>query len=316
MRIFGARAKPMPRFAVYVAESGTLPGSKLRLLAKPMTRRERMVSKAGLQLFTRKLQIRSALPDRERQLIGRLPSETMAHSARRPIYGPGLAPKDRLQFITKGIAGRYAITRGGARQLTALYFPGDAIDLQRMLLPGRRSGVYALARCEVESVLSRDFEAILAGSPAIARAVHDDLAVDAAILEEWLVNVGRRDARSRVAHLLCEIVARLTQAGLFDGHSGALPLTQEHLADALGLTPVHVNRVLRGLREEGMATFRDRRLQIHDWKRLQETGQFRSGYLYLGGPGQGTWESNGARSRREVHHPCTGRAGGQALAAQ
>jgi CRP-like cAMP-binding protein len=275
-----------------------------------------MVPKAGFYLFTRKLQIRSAIPDRERHLIERLPSETTAHSARRPIYGPGLAPRGRLQFITRGIAGRYAITRGGARQLTALYFPGDAIDLQRMLLPGRSAGVYALARCEVESVLARDFEAILTRSPAIARAVHEDLAVDASILEEWLVNVGRRDARSRVAHLLCEIVARLTQAGLFDGHSGALPLTQEHLADALGLTPVHVNRVLRGLREEGTATFRDRRLQIHDWERLREIGQFRPGYLYLGGLDKGSWEPNGVRNRRAAHHSCAGRAGGQAIAAQ
>jgi CRP-like cAMP-binding protein len=107
-----------------------------------------------------------------------------------------------------------------------------------------------------------------------------DTLIDASIFREWVVNVGRRNSRARVAHLLCEFSLRMEAAGLASNHHYELPMTQEQLADAVGLTSVHVNRVLKQLGEEGLIS-RDRRsIVIEDWKRLRETGDFNERYLH------------------------------------
>jgi CRP-like cAMP-binding protein len=104
--------------------------------------------------------------------------------------------------------------------------------------------------------------------------------IDASIFREWVVNVGRRDSRARVAHLLCEFSLRLEAAGLARNHRYELPMTQEQLADAVGLTAVHVNRVLKQLGEDGLIT-RDRRtITIEDWQRLRDVGDFNERYLH------------------------------------
>ena len=107
-----------------------------------------------------------------------------------------------------------------------------------------------------------------------------DTLVDGSIFREWVVNVGRRDARARVAHILCEFSLRLEAAGLAKGHRYELPMTQEQLADAVGLTSVHVNRVLKRLGEDGLIR-RDRRtIVIEDWKRMRDVGDFNERYLH------------------------------------
>jgi CRP-like cAMP-binding protein len=118
--------------------------------------------------------------------------------------------------------------------------------------------------------------------PAVAHAMWIDTLVDASIFREWIANIGRRDARTRVAHLLCEFAVRLRVAGLGGDAYYELPMTQEQLADATGLTSVHVNRTLKGLEREGLIERANpRAIWIGDWRRLAEAGDFDTNYLHL-----------------------------------
>jgi CRP-like cAMP-binding protein len=126
-------------------------------------------------------------------------------------------------------------------------------------------------------------EELALSRPGIARALWIDSLIDASIFREWVVNVGRRDSRARVAHILCEFSLRLEAAGLANNHHYELPMTQEQLADAVGLTSVHVNRVLKQLGEEGLIR-RDRRsITIEDWERMRAAGDFNERYLHHDG---------------------------------
>jgi hypothetical protein len=118
--------------------------------------------------------------------------------------------------------------------------------------------------------------------------------VEGAVVREWVVNIGRRDAYERVAHLLCELHARLDAIGMTDGYRYELPLTQTDLADSVGVSTVHVNRVLQKLRHEGLISFGGKSVTIHDWDRLREVGDFSPNYLHLGEKSEAS-----ASSRRE-----------------
>jgi CRP-like cAMP-binding protein len=129
-------------------------------------------------------------------------------------------------------------------------------------------------------------QAILAlteSRPALARALWFDTLVEGAIFREWVVNVGRRNARTRIAHLLCELAVRLQDSA--DPKEGyALPITQEQLADATGMTPVHTNRTIQALRKEGLISLSGGRLVVHDWRALKAAGEFTEVYLHRFGP--------------------------------
>jgi CRP-like cAMP-binding protein len=121
---------------------------------------------------------------------------------------------------------------------------------------------------------------LLSDRPNVRRAVWLDTLIDSSIFREWVVNVGRRDAKERIAHLLCELAARLKSSGAKDGHMYDFPLTQEQIADATGLTAVHTNRTLQALRREGLISLSSSRLEILDWERLAEVGDFNERYLH------------------------------------
>ena len=116
--------------------------------------------------------------------------------------------------------------------------------------------------------------------PRLGQAMWRDTMVDSAVFREWVVNIGRRNARARIAHLLCELAIRLDSKAE-DGRAYYLPLTQEHIADATGLTSVHTNPTIQGLRREGLISLASGRLVVHDWNALRSIGDFSELYLYL-----------------------------------
>ena len=116
--------------------------------------------------------------------------------------------------------------------------------------------------------------------PALARALWRDTLIDISVAREWLLSVGRRDARQRVAHIMCEMAVRTEAAGLREGSKYLWPLTQEELGDAAGLTAVHVNRTVQRLRREGLVGVSYGEVRIVDWPGLQAAGDFRAGYLH------------------------------------
>lgn len=187
-------------------------------------------------------------------------------------------------FLLSGFAFRQKLTSEGARQICSLHIPGDALDLQTLYLDVADHNVQALTRAEVLFVPQDQIKALISANPRIAQAIIVDILIATSIMREWLLNVGRRDARTRLAHLLCEFAVRMDAHELSDGDGYELPMTQEQLGDALGLTSVHVNRTLKALEREGALTRRGRRVQFTDWERMRRIADFSALYLYLDQP--------------------------------
>ena len=232
--------------------------------------------------MVRRLESRSPLGEGDREaLLG------LQHVVRKVAPGAHLVrdgePPEQCALLLSGFAYRYKITGDGARQIVSLHIAGEFVDLQNNFLAVADHSVQTLTEAEVAFVPLQAIRDMTFAHPAIARALWIDTLVDASIFREWVVNVGRRDSRARVAHILCEFSLRLEAAGFARDHHYELPMTQEQLADAVGLTSVHVNRVLRQLGELGLIS-RDRRsITIEDWQRLREVGDFNERYLHHNG---------------------------------
>jgi CRP-like cAMP-binding protein len=184
-------------------------------------------------------------------------------------------------LVVKGFAMRHKIVGDGGRQVINIHMAGDMVDLQNALLAVADHNVQALTPM-VAAFIPRDALVELAFSrPMVGRALWLETLVEGSISREWIANVGRRDARTRVAHLLCEFAMRLEAVGLGEQCDYELPMTQEQIADTVGLTTVHVNRTLKTLAEEGLITRSKRSVVINDWKRMSDTGDFNPVYLHL-----------------------------------
>lgn len=188
---------------------------------------------------------------------------------------------DRIHILLDGWAARVKILENGSRQIPSLMLPGDICDIDALQLERNNCGVVAITRCSV-AIFSRDaMTALFDAHRGLRNAVYRMMAVDNAIATQWAVCLGRRSARERLAHMLCELHARLEAIGEARGGSYTLPLTQEELADLLGLTAVHVNRTLQGLRADGVIQLRDHRLTIPDAAELARVAGFDPSYLHL-----------------------------------
>lgn len=187
---------------------------------------------------------------------------------------------DRCAVLVSGYAFRHKLTGDGNRQILSLHIPGDALDFQNMFLSESDHNVQMLTRGQVAEVPRPALEEIVLNRPAVGRAVLIHTLVEASIFREWVVNVGRRDARSRIAHLLCEFAYRISTQGLGPKSVYELPITQEQLADATGLTAVHVNRVLKGLQADGLIDRNRRIVSFPDWLRLRDVADFNPRYLH------------------------------------
>lgn len=232
---------------------------------------------SNLQLFLDRLTTRSVLSREERRAILQLPVWTGQIAANHDFVRVG-ERVDHCALIVHGMMGRFGQTADGHRQITALHVPGDMADLHSVIRPIGTSAIQAISTTTVLRISHADLRRVAARFPAVAEAFWRDCMVDAAVLSQWVVNVGRRDAQTRMSHLLCEMAVR---SG--DDRTPLLrylfPLTQAHLADATGLTSVHVNRTLKTLREDGLVIVRAREVQILDWERLAERGEFDAAYL-------------------------------------
>lgn len=187
---------------------------------------------------------------------------------------------DKCALLMTGFAFRHKLTGAGTRQIIAIHVPGDLLDMQNLFLDYADHNVQMLSRSDVLTVSRSAFGALAKSAALIGHAVLLGVLVDASVYREWILNIGRRDARGRVAHLICEIAARLDMEGLPPGQDYELPMTQEQLADALGLTPVHVNRVLRILEDDGLILRKSRQIRLPHWEQLRRASDFDDRYLH------------------------------------
>jgi CRP-like cAMP-binding protein len=239
----------------------------------------------GLERIVRRLSIRGPLSDSDKDAIRTLPLTYRTLEPAAYIVREG-EPPVICAMLLSGFAYRHKVTGDGQRQIMSVHMPGEFLDLQNSFLEIADHNVQALTRCDVAVVAVGALRSLSAEHPTVGRAMWIETLIDAAIFREWIVNVGRRDSISRISHLLCEFALRLEAAGLAQEHSYQMPMTQEQIADCTGLTPVHVNRVLKELGRQGLIDRDKRSVSIVDWNRLQQIGDFNTRYLHLevGGP--------------------------------
>ena len=190
------------------------------------------------------------------------------------------APPGAVRLVIDGIALRYKNLPGGRRQILAFLLAGDMCDLQIPILGVMDHGIRTLTRCRVASI-SQDVVDGWTERPRILRALWWATLVDEAVMREWIVNLGGRQAEERVAHLFLELLCRLQAVGLATEKGYALPLSQEKLGECTGLSAVHVSRVLTRLRKAGLVTFHRHRVAIEDLDGLCALAGFDPGYLHL-----------------------------------
>ena len=227
-----------------------------------------------------KLSIHVSLSDLERAAVQGLP-----HSVRYFESGSYIARDgdltDHCTVLLSGFAFRHKITGQGLRQILSILIPGDIINLQQLYLDAADHNVQTLTPCKIATIPQVALRTMASDRTAIADALIASTMVDASIYREWMVNIGRRDARTRLAHLLCEFAARLDVQGIAPGQPYELPMTQEQLGDAIGLTTVHVNRTLRGLIKDGLVFQNKRGITFPEWEIFMVEADFNSRYLHL-----------------------------------
>ncbi len=229
----------------------------------------------------RKFASRVAMSAADRALVAALPFKLRTIDASTYVLREGQRPT-RCAFIVAGLAYRQKLTRNGEREIVSILTPGEFIDLQNLFLDESDHDIQALTRVTMAEIPIPAMRTLLAACPAASHALWIDALVESSIHREWLLNIGRRNARSRLAHLLCEFTVRFQKAPPPGDIAYELPMTQEQLGDALGLTPVHVNRVLKSLEVDKLIARKKRQVSVVDWAGLRDVAEFNERYLHLG----------------------------------
>lgn len=250
-----------------------------------------------MEALARKLQTLAQIDDVDLSVLSRASKEIRTIAPGSDIISEGENP-EMVYLIISGFAFRYKSTEEGRRQVFAYLLPGDFCDLHVALLDHMDHSIGTVSPCKIAVIDRRTILDLTERHPRIARALWICNLVDEATLREWLLNVGRRPADKRVAHLFCEIHTRLAAVGYAGSGEFQLPITQSVLADTVGLSDVHVNRSLRSLREAGLVTVQRQRVVIHDVCRLAEHAGFCPDYLHLRPRGM---RKNGHEHSRDCH---------------
>jgi CRP-like cAMP-binding protein len=218
-------------------------------------------------------------------------------------------PASSVSVILSGAACRYRMLGGGQRQIAAFLLPGDIVDLFSPVLDVADHGVSTLTDCEVSRIPRKSFETLMAAYPNLSCAIWRYCLSQCSVLQAWLSNMRRRSAAERLAHLFCEQFVRLESVGLAEpGKPVGLHIVQSDLADATGMSSVHVNRTLQQLRKRNLIGRNPSLMEILDWAGLQELADFDPAYLHLRVPGGGLERRDalylpGVRTGRRINPP-------------
>ena len=188
---------------------------------------------------------------------------------------------DTIHLVLSGVAARSKTLASGARQFMSLMIPGDLFDVEVFVLDAMDHDIIALSKTDCAVIPAAVVEGLLTESTQLTRALWWSTMTDSAVLREWVVNHGSRGSRERIAHLMCEMLIRYRIIGLATDDSLPFPLTQDDLADCTGMTPVHVNRMLRELRADGLIELRGKVLMILEPQHLLQIANYNSAYLHL-----------------------------------
>lgn len=235
--------------------------------------------KAPFDALIRKLERLAELKDEDRQALTslRFTTETIGEGGLLIRAGE---EKYHCGVLLEGYACRSKSVGSGGRQIFSFHFPGDILDVEHILLPQADHDIEAATDVSVAWVPSADLRRLTQDRPAVADALWRDCLIDASVFREWVLNVGKRDPRSRIAHMLCEFATRRAAAGLGPPEGVELPMSHERIADATGLSSVQVNRMLHLLAIQGIIAVDEQRLKIMKWNTLGEIAEFDPAYLH------------------------------------
>lgn len=233
-----------------------------------------------IERHLQRLRARDVISAAEEQAIRDAVSEERLLPANKTFIHAGQEIRQSV-ILFDGMMCRYKDLRNGQRQISELHVAGDFPDLHGFTLKTLDHHMMTLTPCLVGTVPHERLEAITRDHPHLTRVYWFHTNLDAAISREWELSLGRRSAVARVGALFLELEARLQLTEMASDGEYHLPLTQATLAECIGLTPVHVNRTLKELRERGLVTFAERRVCIHDRAGLARLAEFDPAYLYL-----------------------------------
>jgi CRP-like cAMP-binding protein len=234
----------------------------------------------GHERLIRTLLTIAELSDADQDAIHELPGRTRKLQAYEDIVCEGDRP-NAIAILVDGFACRYKTLPDGRRQIVSFHIAGDPPDLQSLYIDTMDHSISTLCETTVLHIAHDAIYDLLRRSPHLGAALWRWTLIDASVFREWVTNLGRRDAFERIAHLLCEVMARMRAVGLTQDRTCELPLTQADLGDAAGLSSVHANRTLQALRSKGLIQLKAGSLTILDWEALKAAGLFDEGYLHL-----------------------------------
>jgi CRP-like cAMP-binding protein len=220
------------------------------------------------------------LTEEEKDVIRQITARVVCFEPKAEIVAEGSVQLEST-LLLEGMAIRHVHLEDGDRHISALHMPGDFVDLFSFLLKKMDHGVGAITACKVARVPHKDLLEVSRRFPYLTRAFWFLTLVEGATTRQWLAGVGRKSALERLAHLFCELHCRLQAVGLSERTSFELPFTQEELADAQGLSSVHVNRTMKEMRADGLARMEGKRLIIEDLPALRRLAEFNPAYLHL-----------------------------------
>ena len=235
-----------------------------------------------LELFAAKLERRHGLPFREREALLELNGELQDSAAGSTIVASG-RPATHCILLGEGFLSRQKTLANGACQILAIHLPGDAIDLQSMLFVDSDHDIKAHSSVRTLWISYDQIFELCQAYPILAKALWFDCLADASIFREWTANVGQRNARERLAHFLAEIGTRYEAIGRLHDDTFDLPLSQKDIANALGLSLVHINKSLKTLRDANLIQVHGRRFTFMNRRSLERLGGFTKDYLHLDG---------------------------------
>ncbi|WP_334161222.1 Crp/Fnr family transcriptional regulator [Phenylobacterium sp.] len=230
--------------------------------------------------LVRKLRHGAPLSCSDEQALANACVQIRDYAAREDVIAEGERPR-HVHAVLDGFACRYKMLPDGGRQILAWLVPGDFCDLHVTILGEMDHGICAVTGSTICAIPPEAVERLSSASPTLSRALWWATLVDEAVLREWLVGMGRRSADQQVAHLFCELLLRLRAVDLAPGSRFDMPLTQAELADSVGLTPVHVNRVVQQLRAAGYLEWRGGVVSVLDEPGLMAFADFDANYLHL-----------------------------------
>jgi CRP-like cAMP-binding protein len=231
-------------------------------------------------MLTKLEQFTSFTPEERAELDRLIADKQCTYATGEDIVSEGEVV-DTIHIVLTGLAARYKVLPDGARQIMAFLIPGDICDAEVFVLDEMDHGIVALTETRCAIVPAVRVKQLLREVSSLSEALWWSTMTDSAVLRERIIDHGRRDARERIAHLFYEMLIRYQTVGQANDSTFLFPLTQDELADATGLTPVHVNRMLRELREDGLVEFKGKMVKVVDRGRLKAVARFNPNYLHL-----------------------------------